>query len=225
LAGFVLPDHAPGVTRLNRPDTPPLLWRGRSAAPLLLLIWVFMIIRLAGLRSMKIVNYYKMVGLGLFLALVTTASFLSSADEPLKLYQKHAKEADLILRGKVDGIEYNTGYYGDSGNKPVFVEYQYVSLYVESTIKGNLPYNPITFKTTHEFLGDHKFVLGEELVVMLKWYESQSHGEYYAPIHRGQSVYLIQSNGYPETGKTITNPILMGNEWNIGMDDFLSEIR
>lgn len=179
-------------------------------------------------------------GITLFVSTIFLSlySIYSYGNESLEPYQQQARDADLILRGKVISVNEKEGdqYYQEESdmhivllgpdNRPVtMTRYQNVTLDVIDVMKGSLTSNQFVFtynSLIHAQNSSLSFSVGEEVIVMLKQYEGEDHQTYYSPNNR-QGKYFIVEQDYPNPGETlIDNPGIPNGEMPLA--DFLASI-
>lgn len=68
------------------------------------------------------------------------------------------------------------------------------------------------------------FIQGENVLLTLKWYEDKNHGNYYAVMGGSGGKFTI-AHGSDLSKSKISNKALMGNDWNMNLEEFLAEIK
>jgi|GEM_PF-4876744 len=138
-------------------------------------------------------------------------------------YQKLAYESDLIVLGRVNFIEKKRGVFGFVGEDPYYVTYQYITLDVERLIKGTPKGTPVVFRSLENSLHSPKFVEGEQVIVMLKWYEDDFYGKYYA-LTTSSSDGIGRASKFMIKENVVTNKFLTRNEIKVDLESFINDI-
>ena len=161
------------------------------------------------------------IALGLTASVTMIISSPAAQNDSLQPYHSIALNSELIVLGNVENIEFTRGLFGFSGDEPQYITYQYITLESLRVIKGTPRVSPIVFKAT-QLLHDPTFKLGDEIIVMLKWYSDELYGQYYSPGmgSGGRAVFYV----HHVSGNDVVSSPSMGDGWKASLDEFLSEI-
>lgn len=148
----------------------------------------------------------------------------SYGESPTKPYRTLALSSDLIVVGKITSVNFEKRIFGQAGGKPYYTTYQDVIFDIEKVLKGSPKSNPLVIQSTTSFLGDPEFQQNEKVIVLLKWFEDPLYGNYYALVGRAAGKFSIKVNT-ASGSRSVSNEVLMGEEWNMDMTDFLEELN
>jgi len=160
----------------------------------------------------------------LFFTNIVSTSFVIDgyALENLNTYQKLAKDAEVIVLGTVDSVEMKKEIFGETGHKPYYVNYQYITINIEKVIKGSTKSNQVIIQSTRAFMDDPKFSQNERVIVMLKWFEDKKYGNYYALLGRAKGKFSVLES--TSLGNQVMNDVLMKRGWKMNLDNFILDI-
>lgn len=93
----------------------------------------------------------------IIISIILLRSATDLPDKKTTAYQQLISKSELVVVGNVSDITLKREVLGMSGDRPYYATFQYITLNIEKTIKGNPRSNPIVIQALKGFMDEPVF--------------------------------------------------------------------